>query len=51
VAPNLPPLFADRMRLQQILLNLLSEPRRVCRRLHSVRRWSHDEEDIKSIFS
>ena len=24
VAPNLPPLLADRMRLQQILLNLLS---------------------------
>jgi hypothetical protein len=27
------------------------EPRRVCRRLHSLRRWSHDEEDIKSIFA
>jgi hypothetical protein len=27
------------------------EPLRVCRRLHSLRRWSHDEEDIKSIFS
>jgi hypothetical protein len=27
------------------------EPLRVCRRFHSLRRWSHDEEDIKSIFS
>jgi len=26
------------------------EPPRVCRRLHSLRRWSHDEEDLQSIF-
>jgi hypothetical protein len=26
------------------------EPPRVCRGLHSLRRWSYDEEDIKSIF-
>ena len=31
--------------------DLLREPPRVCRRLHSLRRWSYDEEDIKSIFS
>ena len=28
-----------------------TEPLRVCRRLHSLRRWSYDEEDIKSVFS
>jgi hypothetical protein len=27
------------------------EPRRVCRRLHCLRRWSHDEEDLQSIFT
>jgi hypothetical protein len=42
---------------QENFLYLLSEleqavePLRVCWRLHSLRRWSHDEEDIKSIFS
>ena len=33
------------------LWRLIREPPRVCRRLHSLRRWSYDEEDIKSIFS
>ena len=28
-----------------------TEPLRVCRRLHILRRWSYDEENIKSIFS
>jgi hypothetical protein len=29
---------------------MAGEPRRVCRRLHSLRRWSYDEEDFESIF-
>src|ERR1700750_2148231 len=28
-----------------------SEPPRVCRRLHSLREWSYDEEDLQSIFA
>jgi hypothetical protein len=27
------------------------EPYRVCRRLHSLRGWSYDEEDFESIFT
>ena len=28
-----------------------TEPRRICRRLSPLRRWSHDEEDLEPVFA